>query len=80
MALCAAVPNAFRDAPGFVPDDILPQIPAVRPQRKGQHPGNPDQVFAPVAVPDVDPQRPVRAENALHFPKHVRQFCDILLR
>ena len=45
MAPGAAVPDALRDAPGLVPDDVLAQIPAVRAQGKGQRPGDADQIF-----------------------------------
>ena len=49
MALCASVPYALRHGVWLLPDNILPQIPPIRPQGKSQHPRNTYQVF--VLVP-----------------------------
>lgn len=45
MASGAAVPHPLRHGVGLVPDNVLPQIPAVRPQGHGQCPGNAQQVL-----------------------------------
>ena len=59
VALGTAVPHALRQPVGLGPDDVLPKIPAVRPQGKGQLPGHADQVLVFVA-----PRRMLRRMTA----------------
>ena len=50
MGFCATVPDALRHGVGFMPYNILPQIPPISPQGKGQKPRDPHQILALVAV------------------------------
>ena len=87
MAPGTAVPHPLRHGVGFVPDNVLPQIPAVRPQGDGQRPGNAQQVlvfeastvFPAVAVAYDKPQGPVLPQYPPHLPKHRDEPFQILL-
>ena len=43
--LNTAISDTLRHWVGFVPDDVLAQIPAVSTQGKGDHPGDANEVF-----------------------------------
>ena len=87
MASGAAVPHPLRHGVGLVPDDILPQIPAIRSQGHGQCPGNAQQVlvfeastvFPAVTVAYDKPQGPVLPQYPPHLPKHLDEPFQILL-
>ena len=59
MGFCATVPDALRHGVGLVPYKILPQIPPISPQGKGQKPRDPHQVLALVASRRLFPGVPV---------------------
>lgn len=45
VGLGAAVRHALRHRVRLVPDDVLAQMPAIGPEREGQHPGDADEVL-----------------------------------
>ena len=76
MTLGASVGHRFGHTIIFRPDDILPQIPPIGPERKCDHPGNPDQVFglqirttdahrSPIRPPDTTIKRAFRLTHYL---------------
>ena len=59
MALGAAIAHALRHGVGLVPDDVLPQIPAIRLECERHAPRDPDQIL--FLEPTGYPRRPRRS-------------------
>ena len=79
MRLRASVGHALGHRRRLVPDDVLPQQPAVGLEGQGKPPRNSEQLLAePVCVADVDPEIAVAAKDSRGFVEHCDEPLDEL--
>ena len=80
MGSCAAVSHTRRHRAWLVPDDILTENPPVRLKRERDSPrDSPELLPGEVAIPQIQPESGILAENPAHAPKHLDHLRHVSL-